>query len=92
MCRILLRPTNPIRNRKNHDDDRFPFLKIQSSSVLFSALEVSNRVEWESKLPLDILLLKRLTNALEKRPLKKNHPKNENKNVVDIFFDTDPRS
>ena len=84
-------PLIQIQSGKNHDNDHFPFLKIQLSFV-FLALKISNRDQWESKLPHDILLLKRPTIASENRPLKKNHPQNKNENVVDIFCDTDPRS
>ena len=62
------------------------------SGLVFLALKVSNKVQWESKLPQNILLLKRLTIALENRSLKKNHSQNKNENVVDIFCDTDALS
>ena len=34
---VSLRPTYPIRSEKNHEDDRFSFLVIHSSSVFFSS-------------------------------------------------------
>ena len=70
-------------------------ISFSQNSVVFHfilALKVSNRVEKERKLPHDISLLKRLTVALENRPLKKNYPKNKNEIVVNVFCDTDARS
>ena len=34
-CTVSLRSAYPIRSAKKHEDDRFPFLKIHSSSVFF---------------------------------------------------------
>ena len=69
---ILYLPANPIWSEKKHEDNRFPFLKIHSSSVFFLALQVSHRIEWGSKFPNAFSLLKRLTIAL------KTHLSNEN--------------
>ena len=80
-CTVSLRPAYPIRSEKNHEDDHFPFNKNHSSSVFFLALKVSYIVQWGSKYPHALSLLKRLTIALENHLLNENHLQNKDENV-----------
>ena len=58
----------------------------------FLALKVSYRVQWGSKFPHALSLLKRLTIALENHLLIENHPQNKDENVVGVVSYTDAGS
>ena len=79
-CFILLeiwfssRPANPIRSDKNHEDDRFPFLKIPSSSVFVLALKFP-QISQNSAKSCVVLLQKEQLFVLENHDFCKNELK-----------------
>ena len=58
----------------------------------FLAFKVSYRVQWGSKFPHALSLLKRLTIALENHLLNENHPQNKDENVMGVVCYTDVQS
>ena len=68
------RPANPTRSEKNHEDDRFPFLKIPSSSVFVLALKFS-QISQNSAKSCVVLLQKEQLLVPENHDSRKNKSK-----------------
>ena len=68
------RSANPIWSEKNHEDDRFPFLKIPSSSVFVLALKFS-QISQNSAKSCVVLLQKEQLLVPENHDSRKNKSK-----------------
>ena len=68
------RSANPIWSEKNHEDDRFPFLKIPSSSVFVLALKFT-QISQNSAKSCVVLLQKEQLLVLENHDFCENKSK-----------------